>query len=428
MDPRLVVVRDQFALRRLSDDALRRIVPALTAAQQQLIAEIEAVLAGGPERAELAWFLTRRRDTLAIIQAQLAAVGARLGAVLPDAALEAYEQGMAAAEAYLEGVTAVEPEEEAPAEALRRGEAVEAVVDPQVAGPTEQLATRTQAEPRPYRRPAITEQQIEAVRLGRGFDGFPGLGYDLPEAIARWTTTTSAAVQKRLEAGFLLGRSNSEIVAEVRALLEGETRAQAEAIVRTSMMTASQAAHDAFYAANADALGDKDGNRYRWDASNDGRLCSRCAPLDDTRYRNREDVPRHPAHFNCRCVVLPITPISDMLDPGAGSFLESTPARDANGKRIPAPAGYGGPNAYRRPRKINGEWRWVRRRDMPAGRTTAGDMLLRANDQTKHDVLGSWSRVEQFKALTAPGRRYRDDPQQAVIELLRPDAARRLPP
>jgi hypothetical protein len=133
-------------------------------------------------------------------------------------------------------------------------------------------------------------------------------------------------------------------------------------------------------------------------------------------------------------VVLPITPISDMLDPGQGSFLESVPARDANGKRIPAPAGYDGDNAYKRPRKINGEWRWVRRRDdMDPGRSTAGDMLLRANDTTKHDVLGTWDNVDAFKVLTKPGNRFHRDPQGAVIELLRPGgqlpagASRRLP-
>ena len=424
-DPRLLVTRDAFALRALSDEALRRIVPTLIEAQQAILAE----LAGAGD--DLTWFLTRRLQTLAAIDAQLDAVADRLANVLSPALVDAYQQGAEAAEQY---VLAVAPPSATPAGALAAGGQIVPVFNPTVG-----VGGFT-----------ITEQQLAAVAQGRGFGGFPGLGADLPDLVNRWKVSTSATIQKQLESGFLLSRSTGEITREVLGEVALRTeggplvdaigrrinlKANVEAVVRTSMATASQAAHDAFTEANADVLGDDEGNRYRWDATNDGRLCPICAPLDDTRYPTREAVPRFPAHFNCRCRILPITAISDQLDPGQGSFLESVKAeKGENGKWLPAPDGYTGGNAYKQRRKINGEWRWVRRRDdLPAGRSTAGEMLLRANDETRHEVLGSWKRVEAFKLLTAPGRRFHGDPQGAVIELLRPGglppgATRRLRP
>ena len=409
-DPRLLVTRDAFALRALSDEALRRIVPTLIEAQQAILAE----LAGAGD--DLTWFLTRRLQTLAAIDAQLDAVADRLANVLSPALVDAYQQGAAAAEQY---VLAVAPPSATPAGALAAGGQIVPVFNPTVG-----VGGFT-----------ITEQQLAAVAQGRGFGGFPGLGYDLEDAVAGWKGAQTQAIRKRLEAGFLLSRPTNEIVADIRAQLEGSSRASVEAVVRTSMATVSQAAHDAFTEANADVLGDDEGNRYRWDATNDGRLCPICAPLDDTRYPTREAVPRFPAHFNCRCRILPITAISDQLDPGQGSFLESVKAeKGENGKWLPAPDGYTGGNAYKQRRKINGEWRWVRRRDdLPAGRSTAGEMLVRANDQTRRDVLGSQANVDAFNVFTAPGGRFHRDPQGAVIELLRPGglppgASRRLRP
>jgi hypothetical protein len=105
MNPRLVVVRDQFALQRLSDEALRQVVPALQQAQRQILADLEQALEGrdSTDRA-LEWFITRRAATFATIQAQLAAVGDRLDQVLPGFREEAFLQGLGAAEDYLQAL------------------------------------------------------------------------------------------------------------------------------------------------------------------------------------------------------------------------------------------------------------------------------------------------------------------------------------
>jgi hypothetical protein len=196
-----------------------------------------------------------------------------------------------------------------------------------------------------------------------------------------------------------------------------------EAVVRTAMAEASQSAHDAFYEANEDLLpGTKSGYRWWWDASNDTRLCPECAPLDGVKFKERSSPPHAwPAHFSCRCKILPWTATQELLEeeegPSKGSFLEATPVQyDKRGKRLPPPAGYTGDDAYKRPMKVDGQMQWVRRRDLGPGQTTAGDMLQNANEHSKRMVLGK--HTDAFNKLTGPGGRYEKNPQGAVRELL----------
>jgi hypothetical protein len=189
------------------------------------------------------------------------------------------------------------------------------------------------------------------------------------------------------------------------------------------MAEASQSAHDAFYEANADLLPKtKSGYRWWWDASNDTRLCPVCAPLDGIKFKERNEPPHSwPAHFSCRCKILPWTATQELMEeedgPASGSFLEATPVQyDRRGKRKPPPPGYTGDNAYKRPMKIDGKQQWVRRRDLGPGQTTAGDMLQNANEHSKKLVLGK--HTEAFNKLTGKGGKYEKNPQGAVRELL----------
>jgi SPP1 gp7 family putative phage head morphogenesis protein len=334
-------------------------------------------------------------------------VADRIDAVLPQAEAEAFRRGLDAAASYLQAVGAT------------------VVAPPTVEGPSGALPWTT-----------VSQEQLVAVAKGNGFASFANLprvitgqNYTLQTATQRWQKAQETAIRTKLEEGFLTGRTTGQMVADLRAHLSKATHAQVEALVRTSTAQAAQTAHDAFYEANEDALGDKDGNRYVWDASNDGRLCPKCAPLDGTRYKNREDAP-WPAHWVCRCKILPVTPLTDELGALPNTYLESTPAQyDEKGKLLPPPKGYdqaAGDPGFSRPRRVNGVMVWQRRAELPAGKTTAGHMLQRANDATALPVLGSRERLARFRALTKPGARFYRDPQGAVIELLRPDGG--LPP
>ena len=402
---KLVVVRDQFALKGLSDDALRQILPAYREALQRLQFLLRTMPEGSVERQ--LWLRTQ----LATIEAQFRPVADRIYQVLPEAQARAFEEGLTNARKYLEA-GGIQPE---PA-LVENG--FKMVADPIFVSPTNPRGL--------FISPSITRQQIVAAARETGFSVLSpgGSKVGLADLLPKWMAAQSDQVARHLRAGFLVGNSNDEIMREIGPLGPGRKGwAMTEAVVRTSMAEASQSAHDAFYEANADLLPKtKSGYRWWWDASNDTRLCPVCAPLDGIKFKERGEPPHAwPAHFSCRCKILPWTATQELLEeedgPASGSFLEATPVQyDKRGKRLPPPAGYTGDNAYKRPMKIDGKQQWVRRRDLGPGQTTAGDMLQNANEHSKRMVLGK--HTEAFNKLTGKGGKYEKNPQGAVRELL----------
>jgi len=82
----LVVVRDQFALKGLSDDALKLILPSYKDAISRIKFLLETMPPGSVER-EL--YLRTQLET---IRAQFAQVADRINQVLPEAQVRAFEE------------------------------------------------------------------------------------------------------------------------------------------------------------------------------------------------------------------------------------------------------------------------------------------------------------------------------------------------
>lgn len=87
------------------------------------------------------------------------------------------------------------------------------------------------------------------------------------------------------------------------------TRRSAINMARTLTNSIANNAKDAFYRANTDVL---EGVEIL--ATLDGRTCPVCASLDRTRYKFDEPHPALPIHHQCRCVLLPVTPLSDLVE------------------------------------------------------------------------------------------------------------------
>lgn len=87
------------------------------------------------------------------------------------------------------------------------------------------------------------------------------------------------------------------------------TRNSALNMARTVCNAVSNNAKEATYKANADVL-----VGVEILATLDGRTCPICASLDRTRYKFDEEHPALPIHHNCRCVLLPVTPLSDAVE------------------------------------------------------------------------------------------------------------------
>jgi hypothetical protein len=403
---KLVVVRDQFALKGLSDDALKQILPAYKEAMERLQFLLRTMPPGSVER-EL-WLRTQ----LATIEAQFRPVAERIYQVLPEAQARAFEEGLTNARKYLEA-GGIQPE---PA-LVESG--FKTVADPAFVSTVNPKGL--------FISPSITRQQIVAAARETGFSVLSpgGSRVGLADLLPKWMAAESNQVVKHLRAGFLLGSTNDEIMREIGPLGPGRKGwAMTEAVVRTSTAEASQAAHDAFYYANKDLLvPTKSGNRFWWDASNDTRLCTLCAPLDGVKFKERESPPAPwPRHFSCRCKLLPITATMELLEEedglASGSFLEAEPVEyDRRGKRKPPPSGFTGDDAYKRPMKIDGKMQWVRRKDLGPGETTAGHMLQNTNDHSRKMILGSQRMVDEWNRRIKL-KKYANDPQRLVVDLL----------
>jgi hypothetical protein len=418
---KLVAVRDQFVLKGLSDDALKRILPAYRQLLYNLSAQLDPSVFPQLSAQRQFWL----QSQVATIEAQFAQLGLTIKDVLTTEQLNAWERGVENAIDYVKAGSTPTP--------AVAGNLPGLAVDADPAFITASNPTGS------FIRPSITRQQIVAAQGDAGFMKLTTTvrvkgklvekSWSIDDLISSAMKSSANQLTDQLRAGFLGGETNDEIARRVSSFFGhvggrngGKPWAMTQAVVRTSMAEASQAAHDAFYEANEDLLlPTKSGYRFWWDASNDTRLCPECAPMDGVKYKKRDDVVGWPRHFSCRCKILPITATMELMEeenPAKGSFLEATPVeKDSKGKRKPPPPGYTGDNAYKRPMKIDGKQQWVRRRDLGPGQTTAGDMLQNANEHSKRLILGSQKMVDEWNKRIKL-KKYANDPQQLVVDLL----------
>ena len=445
------MARDQFALKRLSDEAMREILPAYQLALENILQALESLPETGSLEREF-WL----KSQLNTIERQLRQAADRVKGVLPSAEVKAYEEGLKNAEAFLRADGVMPPLQNSELSGVTaNGQAVTQTYNTPGFATDQSTAFISKRNPTgEFLRPSITPQQVRAAAETTGFSVFfPGqefsndgkikLGRDLSELLEINTKRQVDIVTKTLREGFLLGRSNYDIARRVgdafgRVSGKGAVNNITDAVVRTSMAEASQAAHNLFYDANSKIqYEDANGNKqeidivkgYEWDATNDTRLCPICAPRDGLRAKERSDLPPWPAHWNCRCKILPITSTEAQLrrdgDVPKGSYLERLPAKKDERGRYIKPTGAWSPsndNVYSRPRKEDGKMYWVRRKDLDKGKNLAGDMLQKmgksGNFDSQRAILGTRSMVERFNVLTKPGGRYENFPQDAVRSLL----------
>ena len=166
---RLVVVRDQFSLKRLSDDALRQIAPAYQQAMDNVVRELKHLPPQGSLQREF-WL----RSQLNTVEQQFKAVEGRIRQVLPEHQLKAWDEGLKNADAF-----------------LRAGGVKPAVQQTELVGTTAGGQTVTQTGNLPglatdtnpafvspsntageFIQPSITRQQVLSAAQDRGFSEF----------------------------------------------------------------------------------------------------------------------------------------------------------------------------------------------------------------------------------------------------------------
>ena len=326
----LVQTQNQFGLQNLADKQLAAVAPTYKSAVDNILQRLAAM----PEDAlarEL-WLKTH----LANLRAQWEPVAARLAQLLPPAQVEAFTASFEAAANYLDAAegtpTLVQPYGPAGSGLQQASAAGGLGLDPRQLAPEAVLQRQIQM--------GFAPAQLHQLAQGGGFSSIVGgtgraasngAPYTLEQTLQNgWLKGQHQVIEDHLRRGFLLGESNSTIRAGIGPMGPGRKGwAQTDALVHTSMMEASQAAHDAFNEANYGVI-----IGYTWDASHDGKLCPLCAGLDGRRTVTRAEQGTCPAHWRCRCRVLPNTRTSDALAKEDAEAL----AAGKKGPGIPAPS------------------------------------------------------------------------------------------
>lgn len=145
-------------------------------------------------------------------------------------------------------------------------------------------------------RHSLTKDQINAIASDVMVEGAPSSEW--------WALQEADTLRKFTNAvrgGMLRGATGDEIAREVKDLM-GVSMRNAQALVRTSVITTNNAAHEAAYEANADLMAG-----LQWMATLDPRTCAACGALDGKQWPWGESHPSPSLHWGCRCMLLPVT-------------------------------------------------------------------------------------------------------------------------
>lgn len=108
------------------------------------------------------------------------------------------------------------------------------------------------------------------------------------------------------------------------------SKREANTIARTMCNSVANQAKETFYQANSDVI-----VGVEWLDTLDGRTCVSCASLSGKRWKLDEPHPTPPEHPNCRCVLLPVTPLTDLVDeerPQANADFQAEAKRNYEAK------------------------------------------------------------------------------------------------
>ena len=145
-------------------------------------------------------------------------------------------------------------------------------------------------------RNSMTADQAKAIASDVLIEGAPS---------ADWWAAQEADVlfkfKNIVRSGMTEARTGDEMARAVRDLMGTEMR-NAQALVRTSVITVNNAAHEAMYQANSDII-----KGVQWISTLDPRTCSACGALDGQTWKLDESHPTPSLHWACRCATIPLT-------------------------------------------------------------------------------------------------------------------------
>lgn len=152
-------------------------------------------------------------------------------------------------------------------------------------------------------------------------------------AAAQFAGSTSQTLVHTLQSGVAEGKTTAEMVKEVGRIVNTRTKAQAEALIRTSANHAGTVARSEVYRENADVI-----EQEKYVAVLDNRTTIECAG-NDGKYFDIGKGPHPPLHFNCRSIRIPVIKKEFLV----ADLKGDRPAKSADGaERISGQSTYGG--------------------------------------------------------------------------------------
>ncbi len=167
-------------------------------------------------------------------------------------------------------------------------------------------------------RSIMANRPISGKTILQWFDGMP--------------LQTIEAVNEQLRQGILAGESVNDLMRRIRGRREngfkdgiiGRQGQQAENLVRTGVMKASNDARAQFHEANKEVI-----KGFEWVLTLDDRTCEICAAGEAQNPYPAERPPQLPAHIKCRCVFVAVTKSWEELgidleemDPGTRASMD----------------------------------------------------------------------------------------------------------
>lgn len=141
---------------------------------------------------------------------------------------------------------------------------------------------------------------LQAAMLLRRMPLEPDRSYTINEALQEYSVRKSRQIVQTIRDGVTLGQTSEEITSNIKNLTKLQQR-QAATLARTVTNYTSVQAREVVMRENPDIT-----NSYRWIATLDGRTSLICASRDQQIFKESNESPKPPAHFNCRSTIAPV--------------------------------------------------------------------------------------------------------------------------
>ena len=141
---------------------------------------------------------------------------------------------------------------------------------------------------------------LQAATLLRRMPLEPAKSYTINEALQEYSSRKSRQIVQTVRDGVTLSQTSQEITSNIKNLTKLQQR-QAATLARTIANYVSIQAREVVMRENPNIT-----DSYKWIATLDGRTSLICASRDQQIFKESNDSPKPPAHFNCRSTIAPI--------------------------------------------------------------------------------------------------------------------------